>query len=533
MSAALSAWTGFGFLFVGIRLIGLHVQPLIGGRIHAFIARSMSHPILPRLAGFISGSLTSSASAVVFVSAGLLSAGAATLAQTLPLLAWANAGTASLVLLATLNIKALALGLVGAIGLSFLMNLDNRSASRHALFALLGVALLVLGLSFIKEGATGLKGDPLAEEFLLFAGSQAAVGYLVGLILSIILQSSSIVSVMTLPLLQSGLISFDAVVPLIYGACLGSGLSVVLLAGPGAGPAQQLAICQAGLRIGASAIVLLMAFLEAALELPLMVHAIERLTPHEPLRAGLLFVGFQCILVVVSQLAARPLERAVVWLSPPPAVALASRPQHLFDEGRNDPQTALTLARLELNRLVIALPDFLDEVRDRTDASDEQLRLSERHAASSLLAGHIEAFLAGAIEINEDASMTNAFFRERARLTALRQLQSTLLDFALGLSSVPPDQRPEVANTMVEGLHTILLTAADALTEADALSAQLLAGLTEERSDLMDTVRAGLMSASGSADHRESLLSATMTFERALWQLRALAREATGDKPAA
>ena len=88
MSSALTSWTGFGFLFIGIRLIGLHVQPLIGGRIHDFIARSMSRPLLPRAAGFVSGALTSSASAVVFVSAGLISAGAAQLTQTLPLLAW-------------------------------------------------------------------------------------------------------------------------------------------------------------------------------------------------------------------------------------------------------------------------------------------------------------------------------------------------------------------------------------------------------------------------------------------------------------
>ena len=90
MSAALGSWTGFGFLFIGIRLIGLHVQPLISGRIHEFIARSMSHRVLPRAAGFLSGTLTGSTSAVVFVSAGLISAGAAQLGQTLPLLAWAN-----------------------------------------------------------------------------------------------------------------------------------------------------------------------------------------------------------------------------------------------------------------------------------------------------------------------------------------------------------------------------------------------------------------------------------------------------------
>jgi len=525
MSGALSTWTGFGFLFIGIRLIGIHVQPLIGGRIHAFIARSMQHPVLPRAAGFVSGSLTSSASAVVFVSAGLMSAGAATLAQTLPLLAWANVGTASLVLLAAFNLKALALALIGAIGLSFLMGLDNRSASRHALFAVLGMALLLLGLSLIKEGALGLKGDALAEEFLLFASSDAGVGYLVGLILSIVLQSSSIVSVMTLPLLESGLIHFDAVVPLIYGACLGSGLAVMLLAGPGAGPAQQLALCQAALRIAASAVALGLWILESSLQIPLLVSAISALTPSEPQRAGLLFLSFQCILVAISQIAPRTLDWMVIRLLPAPAAARASMPQHLFDEGKSDPQTALTLTRLEVKRLIVALPDFLDEVRDLQDTKAERLPLADRHTASSTLAGHIEAFLAEATECNEDASMTDAFFRERTRLTAIRQMQTTLMEFALSIRGVPAEQRPAVANTMVESLHTILLTATEALTEDDAFSGMLLTGLTEERGDLMDMVRAGLIASSGNAQQREALLAATMTFERALWQLRSLARD--------
>lgn len=525
MSPALTSWTGFGFLFIGIRLIGLHVQPLIGGRIHQFIARSMAHPILPRAAGLISGSLTSSASAVVFVSAGLISAGAAQLAQTLPLLAWANVGTASLVLLASLDLRALALTLVGGVGLSFLMGADSRSAARHALFALLGIALLMLGLSMIKDGALALRADPLAREFFTFAGSDPAVGYLVGLILSIVLQSSSVVSVMTLPLLQAGLLDFPSVVPLIYGACLGSGLSVVLLAGPNPGPAQQLALCQAGLRLIASAVMMALWMIEQGLSVPLVVAGVSSLSPLDPLRAGLLFLLFQLVLLASSRTARNLLVRMALKLSPVPAVTEASQPKHLFEEGMQDPRTALELSQLETNRLVACLPQFLDDVREDDDGGETRLPLAERRAASQALAEHIERFIAGALALNTEEHATEAFFRQRAKIAALKQLQGSLVEFTACIAAVPEPDRPTLARVMVEGLHAILSTAAEALVGSDEFSTMLLDGLTQERSELMDTVRSTLLDSAGSLSHRESLLTASMAFERALWQLRGLARE--------
>jgi hypothetical protein len=78
---------------------------------------------------------------------------------------------------------------------------------------------------------------------------------------------------------------------------------------------------------------------------------------------------------------------------------------------------------------------------------------------------------------------------------------------------------------MVESLHAILSAAAEAIGDDDDISQAQLQGLTEERSDLMDGVRASLLSGMGSFSDRESLLSATMAFERSLWQLRGLARE--------
>jgi phosphate:Na+ symporter len=265
--------------------------------------------------------------------------------------------------------------------------------------------------------------------------------------------------------------------------------------------------------------------IEHGLSVPLVVAGVSSLSPLDPLRAGLLFLLFQGVLLSSSRAARYPLVRIALKLSPVPAVTEASQPRHLFEEGMQDPRTALELSQLETARLVACLPQFLDDVREDNDGSETRLALAERRAASQALAEHIEYFIAGALALNTEAQTTEAFFRQRAKIAALKQLQGSLAEFTACIAAVPEPDRPTLAGVMAEGLHAILSTAAEALVGNDEFSAMLLDGLTEERSELMDTVRSTLLDSGGSLRQRESLLTASMAFERALWQLRGLARE--------
>jgi hypothetical protein len=108
-------------------------------------------------------------------------------------------------------------------------------------------------------------------------------------------------------------------------------------------------------------------------------------------------------------------------------------------------------------------------------------------------------------------------------LQTLQPLQIALTQFASGLLVVAPEERPEFAALMVEGLHSILMVAADCATDDSGDSQELLFILTEERSALMDQIREELLGSSTTQmAGREALLSATLTFERIIWLLRRL-----------
>ena len=238
-----AAWAGLGLFFIGMRLIGSHLQQLGGGSLRALLARTLGRPLVPQLAGFVSGALTQSTSAVTFIAAGLVSARTTTVVGALPLLAWANVGTSVLVLLAGLNVKALVYYLLGAVGMAFFAGVEQREKGRHALLALLGLGLLLLGLSLLKGSVADLRANPWVHEFLEFAGSAEVVSLLVGFIIATAVQSSSIVTVLALPLVHENLLGLPQVTLMIYGASIGSGFAVLLLAQGMEGASRQLARC--------------------------------------------------------------------------------------------------------------------------------------------------------------------------------------------------------------------------------------------------------------------------------------------------
>lgn len=519
MDSGVQAWAGMGLFFVGMRLIGAHLQQWAGGPIRALLARTLARPWVPPLAGLLSGAATQSTSTSTFIAAGLVSAGAASVAGTLPLLAWANVGTSALVLLAAVDLKLLVFWLLGLIGCGFFFGLEQQDRWRHALLALLGLALLLLGLSMLKGSVAELRDNPWVQEFVQFAGEGVASSFLLGFILAAAVQSSSVVAVLALPLVHAGLLDLSQATLMVYGANLGSGFAVLLLASGMDGPARQLALCQGLLRAATTLALLGLLALEVLADVPLMLALSGWIAQDLAHQASLIYLFYQCALVLISIVGGRWLAALARRWSPAVEAMSHLQPEYLFDEGVDDPETALSLADLEYRRLVRHLPDFLDGLRAESERSPHGLPLGLRRQASGVIAAEIDDFLAATLRANPEMVGAERVFRARARVGSLRALQDTLFEFTQALGAVPQAERPALAGHMVEGLHAVLGVAADAAGD-DPDAVEMLAVLTGERSALMDEVRQALLGGGQGLGGREALLSATLLFERALWMLR-------------
>ena len=451
-----TAWAGLGLFFVGMRMISTHVRQLGGGSFHTFMVRSLGRPLAPQSVGLMFGALTQSTGAVTFVTSGLVAAGALTLERALPMLSWANVGTSALVLLAAVNIHSMVLLLLGIVGLSFFLGIEQSDRYRHVVFALLGLGLLLFGLTMLKGSMASLGSEPWMREFVEFSGSGVAIALVAGFVIAVAVQSSSIVTVLALPLVHEGLLSLDQTVLMIYGASVGSGFAVLLLASGMEGTSRQLSLCQAVLRAMTALVLLPLFFIEKGTGVPLVLALLRAVSDAPATQCAVAYVLFQVILVLTSQISAR-------WL--------------------------LGLARK-------LAPPSLEEM---------------------------DRFLSATIRANPDMADIDLVFAARSRLQTLRPLQAALHQFSSELIGVPVADRPEFAAHMVEGLHAILMVAADTATDDSADAVEMLFILTEERSALMERVREELLGGGASLGGRESLLSATLTFERIIWLLRRLA----------
>jgi Na+/phosphate symporter len=76
MNSAATVFAGLGLFFVGIRLIVTHVRALLTGTVRRMLSRAIGHRGMPQMAGLLLGALTQTTSAVTFLAAGLISAGA-------------------------------------------------------------------------------------------------------------------------------------------------------------------------------------------------------------------------------------------------------------------------------------------------------------------------------------------------------------------------------------------------------------------------------------------------------------------------
>lgn len=521
-----AAWAGLGLFFIGMRLIGTHLQQLGGGSLRALLARTLGRPLVPQLSGFVSGALTQSTSAVTFIAAGLVSAGATTVTGALPLLAWANVGTSVLVLLAGLDVRLLVYYLLGAIGMAYFSGVEQREKWRHALQALLGLCLLLLGLALLKGSVAELRNNPWVHEFLEFAGSTDIVAFLVGFIIATAVQSSSIVTVLALPLVHQHLLALPQVTVMIYGASVGSGFAVLLLAQGMEGASRQLALCQVGLRLLAALVLLPLFALESLTGLPGVMAGVGHLSPQVATQTGLIYLVFQLAVAAAAAVSAQWLCQLAARLSPEAPADSQLKPAYLFDEGVSDPETALTLAGLEFRRLAGFLPEYLEELRPEAERAPDYLPFARRAAINTTVAAEIVSFLSATQHLHPDMAGHDRLYALRGQVLGLQTLQDTLAEFVTQLGSVPVVERPALALHMVEGLHLLLGVAGEALADSGGDAAAMLDAMTGERGALMERVRKELLGGAQSLAGRESLLSATLLFERLLWLLRRLGTQA-------
>lgn len=221
---------GLGLFFFGMRTMSDGLKKIAGERLKAILSAVTKLPIFGVLAGAVITCLVQSSTATSIMVVGFVNAGLMALNQAVSVIIGANIGTtftAWLVsFMAVFKVTNYALP---AIGVGFGVNIIGKS--RNMRFwgqVLMGFGLLFLGLSFMQESFEPLRNSEMVRQIFLSFGDNPLLGVLVGMVFTMLLQSSSATIAVVQVLAFNGLITFPAAIPIILGDNIGTTITAMI-----------------------------------------------------------------------------------------------------------------------------------------------------------------------------------------------------------------------------------------------------------------------------------------------------------------
>ncbi len=215
------------FIF-GMKTMSEGIQASAGIRLRQILESMTKNRVTGVLSGFLLTGVLQSSSATTVMTVSFVNAGLISLAQSAGIMMGANIGTtitgwivALLGFRVNITVYALAILAVAA-PLLFMRKTELRSWGT----AIIGFALLFMGLGFLKETVPTFTEDSALVQFIVSYAKIPVLGVLLlvvlGAVITIIVQSSSTAITLTMAFCASGIIPFEAAAAMILGENIGT-----------------------------------------------------------------------------------------------------------------------------------------------------------------------------------------------------------------------------------------------------------------------------------------------------------------------
>jgi phosphate:Na+ symporter len=523
MSGTVAALAGLGFFLAGLHMLSEAVRALSARYVRSGLRAISKLPLSGPVIGILLGALTQSTSAATFVCMGLLNSRAIAFSAALSISAWTGVGTSVLIFLASIDLRLAALGALALVAIFYFAALHRHETGKRSAELLIAIGLTLLGLAMVKETGQGLQQNTWAQEFFIFASTSWVYGFLIGLVITLVMQSSSTVSIITVALGAAGLLPLQSALVIVCGANLGSGLSLVLASSHLVGLPRQLAAWQAAVKAMGTLAVLVPVLLLTALGVG---QESVLLGVSLPMAIALAYLALNVTGAVLAGVLQRPLIILLQTIAPIDTERQQYDAEFLIDEAAEDPETSLMLARREYARLVALMPIALAPLRPEEEAGGLALDNAQRRRLALELAQQIESFISLAVTSHPQNADVGGLLLLQRYNGQLQSLIDALHNYVEELEALKDPVPHEVAmrTSMTETLHLLLgLLAEYASGEGDA---ETMERLTRDRGDIMTRFRGQIVqNDTASNANREALFVATGLFERMVWLVRELAAD--------
>lgn len=240
---------GLAMFLYGMRVMGDGLQSSSGGAMQNALSKMTDKPVMGFLLGMTVACIIQSSTATIVITVGLVGAGILTFRQSVGIVLGANVGTAITAQIIRLmdvssgmdspfyffkadNLAPLAL----VIGITLIMFVKKGGAKTAGNIAC-GFGILFMGLIYMSNIVSGF-GDSLSH-FLTAFSDNYALGFLAGVVVTGIVQSSSAVVGIIQSIASSVGVNFSEIFAVIIGVNIGDCLTTYLVSRIGAKPVQR------------------------------------------------------------------------------------------------------------------------------------------------------------------------------------------------------------------------------------------------------------------------------------------------------
>lgn len=237
-----------GMFLYGMNLMSSGLQKAAGDRLRNLLSAITANPFRGVLTGLGITSIIQSSSATTVMVVSFVNAGLLTLVQGISVIMGANIGTTVTAwLVSWLGFKAdISILAIPLMALGFILSISKKDSKRNISELIVGFSLLFLGLSLMKNSVPDLQQTPEVLSFIQgwqgYGFGSVLIFLALGVILTLVLQSSSATMALTLIMLNMGWIHFDMACAMVLGENIGTTITANIAAAVGNTSAKRAAL---------------------------------------------------------------------------------------------------------------------------------------------------------------------------------------------------------------------------------------------------------------------------------------------------
>ena len=230
---------GLGLFIAGMNMMSRGIEKVAGDRLRGILKAFTKTRLLGLLVGLFFTAVIQSSSAATVMVVSFVNSGLMRLTEACGIILGANIGTTVTAMLVAFRLSAIAPLFVfaGAI----MVNYVKLPVLRKTGEAVLGFGVLFLGISTMSAAMTQLRGIPAVIE-LLSRFTNPVLGVVLGLVITSVVQSSSVTVSILVVMASQGLIGLDICMFVILGCNIGACTSAVLSSVGGTKNARRAAL---------------------------------------------------------------------------------------------------------------------------------------------------------------------------------------------------------------------------------------------------------------------------------------------------